>query len=56
VADFIGNVNLFEGTRQVDEADHVIIVCQDCRHYVGHGITGTLGMEVAVAIGPRRST
>ena len=54
VADFIGNVNLFDGTVEVDEADHVIVGCQDCKHYVGHGITGTLGMPVAVAIRPEK--
>src|SRR5512139_3012701 len=40
VADFIGNVNLMEGTLTVDEPDHVIITSPDCQHYVGHGITG----------------
>jgi putrescine transport system ATP-binding protein len=54
VADFIGNVNLMEGTVAVDEPDHVVIDCADCRHYVGHGITGTLGMPVAVALRPEK--
>ena len=54
VADFIGNVNLMEGTLDVDEADHVEIQCADCRHYVGHGITGTKGMELAVALRPEK--
>src|SRR5574343_1176385 len=54
VADFIGNVNLMEGTLDVDEADHVEIRCADCRHYVGHGITGSKGMEVAVALRPEK--
>jgi len=54
VADFIGNVNLMEGTVAADEPDHVIIDCADCRHYVGHGITGTLGMPVAVALRPEK--
>ncbi len=54
VADFIGNVNLMDGTVAVDEPDHVIIDCADCRHYVGHGITGTLGMPVAVALRPEK--
>jgi putrescine transport system ATP-binding protein len=31
VADFIGNVNLMDGTLTVDEPDHVIIDCADCR-------------------------
>jgi putrescine transport system ATP-binding protein len=54
VADFIGNVNLMEGTLAVDEPDHVIIDCPDCRHYVGHGITGTLGMAASVALRPEK--
>jgi putrescine transport system ATP-binding protein len=54
VADFIGNVNLLEGTVEVDEPDHVIIGCADCRHYVGHGITGTVGMPVTVALRPEK--
>jgi putrescine transport system ATP-binding protein len=54
VADFIGNVNLMDGTVAVDEPDHVIIDCADCRHYVGHGITGMLGMPVAVALRPEK--
>ena len=42
VADFIGNVNLMDGTLAEDEADHCVIDCED-RSYVGHGITGTAG-------------
>lgn len=54
VADFIGNVNLMEGSLVEDEADHVVIDCADCKHYVGHGITGTLGMSVTVALRPEK--
>lgn len=54
VADFIGNVNLMEGKVSVDEADHVVIDSADCKHYVGHGITGTLGMPVTVALRPEK--
>jgi putrescine transport system ATP-binding protein len=54
VADFIGNVNLMEGMLAVDEADHVVIDCADCRHFVGHGITGTAGMGVTVALRPEK--
>ncbi|MEY4415368.1 MAG: hypothetical protein RIQ53_2661 [Pseudomonadota bacterium] len=54
VADFIGNVNLMDGTLAVDESDHCVIDCPDCRHYVGHGITGTQGMPVAVALRPEK--
>ena len=54
VADFIGNVNLMDGTLIEDHADHVIIDCTDCKHYVGHGITGTEGMAVTVALRPEK--
>jgi putrescine transport system ATP-binding protein len=54
VADFIGDVNLMEGSLKVDEPDHVIIECADCSHYIGHGITGTVGMAVTVALRPEK--
>ncbi len=54
VADFIGNVNLMDGRLDVDEADHCVIGCADVRHYVGHGITGTEGMAVTVALRPEK--
>ncbi|HEY6135811.1 MAG TPA: polyamine ABC transporter ATP-binding protein [Rubrivivax sp.] len=54
VADFIGNVNLMDGTLDVDAADHCIIGCPDCKHHVGHGITGTEGMPVTVALRPEK--
>ena len=54
VADFIGSVNLFKGQVTVDEADHVIVDSPECRHYVSHGITGTLGMKVHIAIRPEK--
>jgi len=54
VADFIGNVNLMDGTLVVDQPDHVVIDCADCKHWVGHGITGTEGMPVTVALRPEK--
>ncbi|MBP5990675.1 MAG: TOBE domain-containing protein, partial [Piscinibacter sp.] len=54
VADFIGNVNLMDGTLAEDEADHCVIDCEDLKHYVGHGITGTRGMAVSVAVRPEK--
>jgi putrescine transport system ATP-binding protein len=54
IADFIGNVNLMDGTVTEDEPDHVIVQCADCTHYVGHGITGTQGMSVSVAVRPEK--
>ena len=54
VADFIGNVNLMDGSLEVDAHDHCVVACTDCRHYVGHGITGTEGMAVTVALRPEK--
>ncbi|MEO5933515.1 MAG: polyamine ABC transporter ATP-binding protein [Duganella sp.] len=54
VADFIGSVNLFNGSVAVDEPDHVIIDTPEGRHYVTHGITGTIGMPVSVAVRPEK--
>ena len=54
VADFIGSVNLFEGQLAVDEADHCVIDTPSVRHYVGHGISGSLGMAAAVALRPEK--
>ena len=54
VADFIGNVNMMEGTLTHDAVDHVIIDCKDCSHFVGHGITGTEGMSLSVAVRPEK--
>jgi putrescine transport system ATP-binding protein len=54
VADFIGTVNLFKGTVTKDEPDHVVIDTPECKHYVSHGITGTEGMEVHVAVRPEK--
>jgi putrescine transport system ATP-binding protein len=54
VADFIGNVNLMDGTLDVDKDDHCIIGSADCKHYVGHGITGSPGMAVTVALRPEK--
>jgi len=54
VADFIGNVNLMDGTLVVDQPNMVEIDCGFCRHRVGHGITGTVGMAVSVAVRPEK--
>jgi putrescine transport system ATP-binding protein len=56
VADFIGSVNLFKGVVEVDLPDHVVIASPECRHYVSHGITGTSGMSVDVAVRPEKMT
>jgi len=54
VADFIGSVNIFKGTVEIDAPDHVTIASPECKHYVSHGITGTEGMAVSVAVRPEK--
>jgi putrescine transport system ATP-binding protein len=54
VADFIGSVNLFKGNVTVDEPDLVVIDSTECQHYISHGITGTQGMTVYVAVRPEK--
>ena len=54
VADFVGNVNLFDGEVSVYEPDHVVVSSPVCDFYVGHGITGSLGMPVSVALRPEK--
>ncbi len=54
VADFIGSVNIFKGTVEADAPDHVIVASPECKHYVSHGITGTEGMAVSIAIRPEK--
>ena len=56
VADFIGNVNLMDGTLDVDAADHCVIGSADAKHHVGHGISGHEGMAVTVALRPEKIT
>ena len=56
VADFIGNINLFAGQVQVDEADHIVVSTSEAglSMFVPHGITGTLGMPVHVGVRPEK--
>ncbi|HEV3020021.1 MAG TPA: polyamine ABC transporter ATP-binding protein [Burkholderiaceae bacterium] len=54
VADFIGNVNLFDGTLEEDETDHCIVATPHGRFYIGHGITGVLGQSLTVALRPEK--
>lgn len=55
-AGFIGSVNLLEGTIDEDETDHITIVCPevDATVYVGHGVSGYSGQEVALALRPEK--
>ncbi len=54
VADFIGNVNLFEGSLSLDEADRCEVSTEHGVLNVGHSISGVLGMAVAVAVRPEK--
>ena len=54
VADFIGNVNIFEGRLSVDEHDHCAAVTCIGEIRVGHGVSGTLNMPVGIAVRPEK--
>ena len=54
VADFIGNVNLFEGELTRDEVDQCEVRTPQGLVHVGHGIGGAPGMAVAVAVRPEK--
>ncbi len=54
VADFIGNVNLFEGRLTLDEADRCEITTEQGIVCVGHGISGAVGMAATVAVRPEK--
>jgi putrescine transport system ATP-binding protein len=54
VADFIGNVNLFDGKLIRDEPDHCAVGTAIGEIHVGHGISGSIDMPVAVAVRPEK--
>nr|WP_315465303.1 polyamine ABC transporter ATP-binding protein [uncultured Rhodoferax sp.] len=54
VADFIGNVNLFEGRLSVDQIDRCAAVTGIGEIQVGHGVSGTLNMPVGIAVRPEK--
>ena len=56
VADFIGNVNLWEGVLALDAADRCEVKTAHGVVNVGHGISGTQDMACAVAIRPEKIT
>jgi len=55
-AEFIGSVNLVEGRIKDDEKDFVTIASPAMEHlvYVGHGVTGFEGQDVAFALRPEK--
>ena len=57
VCEFIGNVNLYEGTLVQDDADHAVIACPQLERpiYVGHGIsTRAEEKQVTYALRPEK--
>lgn len=54
VAKFIGITNIFEGNVTEDKADHVVVATPEISHplFIAHGITGFMGMPIAVSIRP----
>jgi spermidine/putrescine transport system ATP-binding protein len=56
VADFIGQVNLFEGALTGDEADEALIECPglSTRFWVDHGVSGATSATVWVALRPEK--
>ena len=56
VADFIGNVNLWEGSLTLDAADRCEVKTAHGVVHVGHGIRGTQDMSCAVAVRPEKIT
>jgi putrescine transport system ATP-binding protein len=56
VAEFIGNVNMFEGRVTEDEPDHVLIESQELGSpiYVGHGISTAPDAVVWTAVRPEK--
>jgi len=54
VADFIGNVNLWEGTLALDAADRCEVKTAHGVVNIGHGISGSQDMACAVAIRPEK--
>jgi putrescine transport system ATP-binding protein len=55
-AEFIGSVNMIEGRIDEDQADYVTIRSPQLPNaiYVGHGISGYEGQEVAFAVRPEK--
>ena len=55
VADFVGSVNIFEGTLTVDEPERAVVDCPAVgKVYLNHGVTGPHGAKVWVALRPEK--
>ena len=59
VADFIGSVNMFEGTLTKDEPDEAIVACAELAPHpvhLPHAVPGNINTPVWVAIRPEKMT
>jgi spermidine/putrescine transport system ATP-binding protein/putrescine transport system ATP-binding protein len=55
VADFVGSVNIFEGTLTLDEPDKAAVDCPGLgKVYLNHGVTGPHGANVWIALRPEK--
>jgi spermidine/putrescine ABC transporter ATP-binding subunit len=56
VADFVGSVNMFEGTLAEDQPDHALVRAPELAApvYLDHGVTGAKGSTVWVALRPEK--
>lgn len=54
VADFIGNVNLFDGRLSIDQPDHCAVTASIGEIHVNHGVSGALNMPTAIAVRPEK--
>ena len=56
VADFIGSVNMFEGSLLVDEPDHAVVRSPELGVdiFLDHGVTGATGAVVWAALRPEK--
>ncbi len=55
VADFVGSVNIFEGTLTLDEPDRAAVDCPGLgKVYLNHGVTGAHGSQVWIALRPEK--
>ena len=54
VADFIGNINLFDGHLSVDEHERSEITTDQGVVHIDHGIGGAIGMPLTVAVRPEK--
>ena len=54
VADFIGNVNLMEGTVAEVGVDHLVVDCGDLVHRIGRTVEAAKGATVTVALRPEK--